>query len=393
MFESRFRSRDKRKRAPARCSAPSVYANRANKNVVQRLVDNKYTQLTDTRALKKARQTLRDERQKLKSRRNDLVQQPEADFHEITSIERELAANETNTRNIDQRTTVFEKCLSGLNKFGNVQSLIVSQNLVKNDDHTSEIYTVDADRCVQCNSVYAFDVTTNYNVCSDYCKLVNPVLFVTEDRAVDVLILRATSSGPDDNKTESVPTAAVALKQRRKSGPDRSVGYRKFLDQFSENAPTIPTEIMSCIYKYLATIHILSSIRCRSYTHREYPPIPWLRFLGQLRALKYADNSTANPIPTLSSQLIDNLVARYVLFSQLSDGNEQIDKKKTFGFELITSLLLRYEDQDDVARQFALHKTRDVLRVASSRFRAIVLEIQKRHPDSKINWDRYCRSC
>jgi hypothetical protein len=214
-----------------------------------------------------------------------------------------------------------------------------------------EVYFSDPDRCQGCDSVCTFSQWSSQNVCVS-CGLVRFVLFSVDDSSKDVLVTKDPVSGVD------VSTDGTLLPNLREAGVPgceyqylRIPLYRKYLGQF-EDSVTIPMDVMRILYRYLSNIHLQNSIRCR--------PTPVGNILRQNGFSKWANFSVrisksfnGEPIPILSSDLIDRLALRFGIIFRASIGT----KFKLPCFEYLTHVLLLCENRRDLAQSFVLHKS------------------------------------
>jgi len=88
------------------------------------------------------------------------------------------------------------------------------------------------------------------------------------------------------------------------------------------------------------------------------------------------------PIPVISTPMLDRLVLRFELIFQEATKQRQ----KLPSFEFITNILLRVEGRPDLANSFALHKTRTVLRRITTDLSKLILAIQKDPRSSELSW-------
>lgn len=127
--------------------------------------------------------------------------------------------------------------------------------------------------------------------------------------------------------------------------------YRKYLGQFEESV-NIPVDVMRIFYEYLSNIHLQNSTRCR--------PTPVGNILRQNGYSKWANfpvrilkSFNGEPIPILSTDLIDNLSERFGVIFKASIGT----KFKLPCFEYSTHVLLLCKKRPDLAQSFVLHKS------------------------------------
>jgi hypothetical protein len=162
----------------------------------------------------------------------------------------------------------------------------------------------------------------------------------------------------------------------------RSPLYRRYLSQFGDDVPVIPTEIMRVLYRYLSNIHLQNSIRCR--------PTPVgniLRTHGFAKwsslAIRITKIFNGEPVPVIPKETINRLVERFeTIFHEASR-----HKKKLPSFEFITNILLRIEGRSDLAASFALHKTRSVLRRISAELTSLIENVKLSNNTTSLQWD------
>lgn len=320
-----------------------------------------------------------------------------------------IAHNET-------RLMHWKRKAQELKKFECVESLVFLQNLV---DSEKESLTIDSERCKKCGGLFLMDPITNVNVCIKCCLVVER-LFIQEDSATDVLILRSGVSGTNNNarkRKKGICTTYLA-DENSKLLLDRATGkksrfltvsemttsheyqkkecdtvlakisdvrkrvssYSRFIEQFGEHQPDIPDEVMSVIYNDLSTVHLMSSVRCRPT-----PIATILRNHGYLKWVPFANvisrQFNGQECPRLSASLLQKLRARFELISSIT--TEQ--QRKSLSVDLVTSICLRAEGYPELAQMFSLIKTRHVASVNSERVRAIIEQAKKLN--SSIDWD------
>jgi ribosomal protein S27AE len=305
-------------------------------------------------------------------KRNDQIlrKQYEADLLESDVLRHQLADLEMDNRHeitffttrrrlekkcalLQQRMTVYES--------GDFRTHwdTMTQKLYKRMDHhigrlvisnrimgrpTESFYT-DPDKCSRCGIFYTFDHVTNVHTCRQ-CGYTVDVLFISEDNSQDVLVTKEPNTG-----------SSVVSRPQSDYQYIRSPLYKRYLSQFGERVPVIPTEVMRVLYRYLSNIHLQNSIRCR--------PTPVGNILRTHGFSKWANLSiritklfNGDPVPIIPDDLMERLVQRFDLIFRESSKQKQ----KLPSFEFLTNILLRIEGRPDLAKSFALHKTRVVLR-------------------------------
>ena len=89
----------------------------------------------------------------------------------------------------------WEKKAEQLHVYQCVESLVFLQTITETEKETM---TIDSERCKRCGGLYQTDPITNLSICQ-ICHHVVSRLFVQEDGATDVLILRSGVSGTNTN--------------------------------------------------------------------------------------------------------------------------------------------------------------------------------------------------
>jgi predicted Zn-ribbon and HTH transcriptional regulator len=368
MYRSRFRC--SKKSAVSRSdSKTTIYTNRSNSHVIDRMLDIG------------------------KSRHGQIARiEYDSDLSEIDALDIQLADLEMNRHQITfftmrrmlerkrlklkQRTKVYE---SGeyLTNWD-----IMTRQLYKRKDHhigrlvisnrimgrPTESFFTDPDKCGSCGVFYTFDNVTNVHTCTK-CGITIDVLFISEDNSQDALITKDPNTG-----------SSVVLKPQSDYHYIRSPLYRRYLSQFGDDVPVIPTDVMRVLYRYLSNIHLQNSIRCR--------PTPVGNILRTHGFTKWANLAiritklfNGDPIPVIPSDILDRLVDRFdIIFRESSK-----QKKKLPSFEFITNILLRIEGRPDLAGSFALHKTRVVLRRIANDLYTLIENTKD--DSSDLKWD------
>jgi hypothetical protein len=169
---------------------------------------------------------------------------------------------------------------------------------------------------------------------------------------------------------------------------ERTPLYRKYLLQFSENAPEIPRDVINKIYKQLTKVHIMSSMSVK--------PTPIAQILRHEREHKWASYAVRitkminnEVVPVLTTADIDRLVYRFQRTTEVFEGIISKDRKKIMNFEFLTRKFLQLDGRNDLAHSFACHKTKTVLTQADTR----IIECCHFLKDTDdLNWD-IRRSC
>tara|TARA_B110000046_G_scaffold72446_1_gene80218 strand:+ start:1215 stop:2240 length:1026 start_codon:yes stop_codon:yes gene_type:complete len=302
-------------------------------------------------------ETLRTDAGVLQTTMDDLDKTAIDYFTRRLSLTRQIATLEKKHQLYRTRTHLRDwDCMSAqlYNKPNHHIGRLVICNRIMGRD--TESFHTDPDKCTKCGLLYVFDNVTNVHICEE-CGFTVDVLFISEDTSHDVLITREPNTG-----------SAVSVRQRTSDYQYvRSPLYRRYLGQFGEDMPEIPTDVMRVLYKYLSNIHLQNSIRCRptpvGNIMRTHGFSKWAHL-----AIRITKIFNGDPVPVIASDLIDRLVARFDLI--FKEATRQ--KKKLPSFEFITNILLRVEGRQDIASCFVLHKTRAVLvRISTSLYEII----------------------
>jgi predicted Zn-ribbon and HTH transcriptional regulator len=369
MYRSRFRC-NKKSAVHKSDAKTTIYTNRSNCHVIDRMLDigkKRYYQ----------------------NGKLEVV----SDQHEIDTLDVQLMDHEMTNRNkIDffTKRRLLERKRSGLSRrvaayqSGDYvkQWDHMTRQLYKRKDHhvgrlvlsnrimgrPTESFFTDPDKCKRCGIFYTFDSVTSVHTCTK-CGYTIDVLFISEDNSQDVLVTKDPNTG-----------SSVATKAQSDYTYIRSPLYKRYLCQFGDSVPVIPTEVMRVLYRYLSNIHLQNSIRCR--------PTPVGNILRTHGFSKWANLSiritklfNGDPIPLIPEELIDRLVFRFDLIFRESSKQKQ----KLPSFEFLTNILLRIEGRPDLASAFALHKTRAVLRrIANDLYELIE---KTKETSSELKWE------
>jgi ribosomal protein S27AE len=369
MYRSRFRC-NKKSTVSKSDAKTTIYTNRSNRHVIDRMLDIG------------------------KKRNQEQVQTEfESDVHAVEALDTQLSEHDAHNRHrIDFFTQrrLLERKRTALKRRVKVYESgayhthwdAMTQQLYKREDHhigrlvisnrimgrPTESFFTDPDKCTRCGVFYTFDHVTNVHTCTQ-CGYTIDVLFISEDNSQDVLVTKDPNTG-----------SSVVPKPQSDYHYIRSPLYKRYLSQFGDSVPVIPTEVMRVLYRYLSNIHLQNSIRCR--------PTPVGNILRTHGFSKWANMAiritklfNGEPIPVIPPETIDRLVTRFdIIFRESSK-----QKQKLPSFEFITNILLRIEGRPDLAESFALHKTRVVLRRITADLYKLI-DHTKETP-SDLNWD------
>ena len=288
--------------------------------------------------------------------------------------------------------------------------------------NTDELFAIDADRC-DCGRVFRFECITHMNICTA-CKVCRRVLVAAEDVQTDVLQLknkqnatsvflqRLTTFMPNgETEVAAAPTSlvpqtnipvaattklikanieltmpfpiasAIASKSQAASKLGNIGPYKKYIMQFAPDACEIPKHVWKLLYESFASIHLLSSLRCK--------PVPVTKILKDNNLQMYMSHSVritklfnGDPVPVLSHELIEKLLQRWKEIRDVAALSLDI-KGLPAGVEMLTHVFLLAEDRVDLASAFTTHKTNNVSATQTQKFCQL---IEKCARTSKLSW-------
>ncbi len=343
----------------------SAYSNRAHEVVLRRAFDSAKTNffkassevvIKDIRALK----------QKAKKMKHD----PLVSLNQYRDLKNQIKLKKEDLlKSADLLYHWTKQC--SLIECGKLSSLVQANRLLQ---RAPEVYIVDSDRCESCHIPYKFNNIICRNICI-FCSLLTKVLFAPEDTSVDTLILKAKTSGTDDQiekQTKSNPATKILNdeSQRNKQIIERTAQYHEFCMQYCEDAPIIPNEVLSLIFNQLSIVHLGGSSKCRLTAVK--------LILKNSEKYSYLVNQAARITrvfngfsePRLALDVINRLTKRFNHLLKL--GTKEDDKKKIFVQDVVTAMLLRLEKLELQAQMFPIHKTRNVLNEANKRYLELV---------------------
>jgi predicted Zn-ribbon and HTH transcriptional regulator len=342
MYRSRFRCRkEKDQTKEESSSSTTIYTNRSNRYVIDRMLDVGKKKWNTT-----ARVTYEDSLKEMETLQTQII--PPGISYFVT-----MSRKNKRLKTLREVANAYER-----NEFDHHWHVMTNQLYQKSDNHVgrlilsnrimgrpTESFFMDPDSCTSCMIFFVFNHVTNVHVCPK-CGLTKDVLFISEDKSQDVLVTKDPNIGSTD--TVKPPSEYHYIR-----GPL----YRRYLYQFSSEAPVVPIGVMRVLYKYLSNVHLQNSVRCR--------PTPVANILRNHGFAKWANYSVritklfnGEPVPMIPVELLDRLVRRFDLIFQ----EASLRKKKLPSFEFITNILLRVEGREDLSQSFGLHKTRNVLR-------------------------------
>lgn len=292
-----------------------------------------------------------------------------------------------------------------------------------------EIFNIDPDRC-SCGRIVHFECITHMDICLT-CKICKKVLLAVEDLQIDLMhkmpvnkretaaqrqqqqqqhaantsagVISSSSrqgskqkddkddddDGKDEpNKRMKVETETSSLSTttaRKTPKPANHVSFKRYLMQFSETAIEIPQTAWKTLYESLASIHLLSSMRCK--------PVPIEKILKDNHLQAFIPHSTrmakmfnGEPVPVLSMDLIERLVQRY---DELYQAAVVLFQKQAYtkislpGKEMLAHVFLVMEQRSDLASAFTTHKTNNVSQLEKQKFWDLLHECSK---TSSLSW-------
>ena len=314
----------------------------------------------------------------------------------------------------------FEKLASQLKLYGKSETLVMLNNIT---GKPPEALLIDSERCENCpDNLLLQDPLTHLNTCN-ICGRCMTRLFVTEDSSSDILILRSGVSGTNINARKrkagisvTYLKDAVSKKRLLSQLADKSkknlviigstehdnvdeaqndqtdavektyVSYNRFINQFLDTRPEIPERVMGLIYNQLSTIHLLSSVRCRST-----PVTSILRAAGETDWLPFSTvisrEFNGQCSPRLTQLTIDNIIARFKVITSVTTDKQ----RKSLGIDMLTSICLQAEGLEAAASCFVLMKTKAVLRLSGKRLMEAIDMAKLKNP--KIDWSKVRSLC
>jgi hypothetical protein len=165
---------------------------------------------------------------------------------------------------------------------------------------------------------------------------------------------------------------------------NRISAYSRYIEQFADTFPTIPEDVLTCIFRALSTVHFHTVYRCKPTA-----VVNILRQHGYVNlcyaAMRITMLFNGHTIPVLDSVLRARLVGRFgVLFrcSMLPTYTYKLPS-----FEIITHCCLRFEHRHDLTGYFSLNKTISVLEAVNKKIE-ILIELAAKI-DSVYDWKCY----
>jgi hypothetical protein len=350
-----------------------------------------------------------DKRQKIS---NDIASQQ---WHHTTDfVGTLLAEKELERERLELEAVISKKQVQDPEKlwYDRVQSLHPEQVgslavLSYASGNTEEIFNVDPDRCT-CGRILHFTCVTHMDICLTCrkCKKVllaaedlqtdlmhkmpsNPstttVAAITDKTNVDQMMLQDSSSSSLVPTSDKMIVAKTPVPTPKAMKPPSHAAYKRYLMQFSDKACEIPKDAWSLLYESLASIHLLSNLRCK--------PVPVERIFKTNRFQSLMSHSTrisklfnTEPIPVLTTPMITRLVQRYDELYQTATvmfERKQYSKATLPGKEILTHIFLRMENRADLASAFTTHKTNNVSQDQNTAFWNLLLECSK---TSSLKW-------
>jgi hypothetical protein len=234
-----------------------------------------------------------------------------------------------------------------------------------------ELLFLDMDICTRCNEMLVFCTVTYTNTCPK-CSGVTHVLVASEDLLSDVLIYRiqypvGSAIEMEDRFGDQqivTPTTTCTAYPTTKI-----LAYNRYLEQFSETFPTIPTDVMNCLYRSLSVIHSTTPHRCRPT-----PVANILRINGYIAwchaATRISFHFNGQHIPVLTTLIIERLSKRFKVLFRASTLPQYVTKLPSF--EILTHCMLRLDGHHVLARSFQLNKTGVALHAVNERIQHLI---------------------
>jgi hypothetical protein len=232
MYRSRFRCN--KTNFNSSDNKTTIYTNRSNRHVIDRMLEVGKKRDEKTNKLKYAAN--REERAILLTEAETLAQNVSALAYPTKKrqLERRIEKLEENISEFvsGQTTRNWESMTRSLYQRSDqhVGVLVISNRIM---GRPTENFFMDPDKCPRCVQLYLFDPITNVHTCTK-CGYTVDVLFISEDTSQDCLVTR------DPNQCSTKPVSDYHY--------IRSPLYRRYLSQFGEDVPTIPTENICPIY-------------------------------------------------------------------------------------------------------------------------------------------------
>ncbi len=399
----------------------SIYRNRAHSLILQNNKDN--GAVVAKRKHNEYVQNLQSKRMKLETQLKSKHFETEFDFIDDLLAEREAVSN---LKAIDsQLKKLSAQCPEQLwhERVQTLKAEYVASLAVLNyaSGNLEELFAIDADRC-NCGRIFHFETITHENVCTA-CNVCCRVLIAAEDIQTDVLLLKnkqnptsaflqrlqrisdpnppqspanpdlllLQTQQPDVILRPAIPliessfplplATAIASKTHIANKLGNITTYRKYVMQFAPDACPIPKHVWKLLYESFASIHLLSSLRCK--------PVPVTKILKDNNLQMYISHSAritklfnGEPVPVLSHQLIENLLRRWKELRDVAALSTDI-KGLPAGIEMLTHVFLLAEGRPDLASAFTTHKTNNVSATQTQKFCQL---IEKCARTSKLSW-------
>ncbi len=433
MFESRVRKhvKERSKRKVFKiyddddaCNIPIQHINRATPGLLQHAFESAREQLFTNNI-----NPIHEEIKLLKEVKKHIKNDPNTSLNEYRDLIDTLKEKkEALIKSRFEKYNWNKQCT--LLRPGKLSSLVQANRLLK---RPPEIYLLDSERCSICHIPYKF----NNAICKfrcEKCSVLRSVLYLPEDNSADRLILKAKTSGTDNQVPKRVPnnnklkynqTQSMLDEQRRKKINDFINNYKEFLSQYRDNVPPTPDEVRSLLALRLSPVHLCGKSKCR---------LPTVRLILQ-QSKKFAHlekhaerimrDYIGQEIPKLSQDTVDRLIQRFSHLFELgmpvkkmqditesevimeydtmikqepeeqdkiieeeqetsskpgNDKKREDVKRKIFQSEVITMMLLLIDDNREEAYKFFLHKTRSVLNECNEIYLELVTQARIENP-------------
>ena len=164
--------------------------------------------------------------------------------------------------------------------------------------------------------------------------------------------------------------------------PVNSAPYKRYVMQFAHDAPEVPENVWSVLSASLATIHLLSPLRCK--------PVTVEKILKDNNLTSWIPHSTrisimycGTPLPVFSSDLIVSLIQRYEELHkaavQLHGHTKSLPSKET-----LTYCFLSMENKYALASAFTTRKTSPTSQIHTTKFWDLIAICKRNAPHMHV---------
>jgi hypothetical protein len=374
MYESRLRATVRRGTSDVDCQmgvpvTTHQYRNRTNVHVLQRYLDEAEARLPIT---------VQEHALRLEQVIADNEVGPDDDVLDRRLKSRRQAVARTDLIDLQERMSRrWEGITSQLTHTTGVATLAISSKLL---GRTTEVFSVDSDRCSTCGRILIFDQSCHLSVCTT-CRIVQSVLVVAEDVCNDVMVFKAQTLADPTYPVTAAPGDDIVAESN--SDEDKIQQYTGYLAQFAADVAPLPTVVLECVYRNLSTIHILTNVRCR--------PTPIVHILKQHELVAYIPQAVriskifnGEKVPCLDGPLMQRLVSRFRILVAVARTSEV----KLPSNDMMSHILLHLEGRSDLAECFPLQKTQSVLALSDDKVRLLIEGSRNIFPDMSWNLSR-----